>query len=377
MKYDPYSDNLKLKVFDIETMGLYPAHDMIINAGFCSPDGSGLFQNFAKDPSDERRIIEEILEQLEDADGIITYNGNRFDLPFVLTRAKKYGLCSSLPMFRSIDIYRLLNGSKAVGWMEADKARWEEWRELVLKYPTATEEEYSNIPFINAYYISNGGKPIDRYLFSVNERYYSHQHVWFDDRDGFIKQPAKFGPFRDYQKNEYIIMTMSEENANLQTILKYPGLRQWWLKKGYAEHFKPNPYIVSPILYTEILKGAYGEMAGRFIIWKELQLLLESIEDPHKYEVADFKIKDRDNEYVDFKYYTPATSKDYDEQIKNMSKKCDKLEAERLYVINIVKGGSKEMYEPIERCADQRIVIIPWLIDKDGSANPEIKQAFL
>lgn len=275
------------------------------------------------------------------------------------------------------DIYRLLNGSKAVGWMEADKARWEEWRELVLKYPTATEEEYSNIPFINAYYISNGGKPIDRYLFSVNERYYSHQHVWFDDRDGFIKQPAKFGPFRDYQKNEYIIMTMSEENANLQTILKYPGLRQWWLKKGYAEHFKPNPYIVSPILYTEILKGAYGEMAGRFIIWKELQLLLESIEDPHKYEVADFKIKDRDNEYVDFKYYTPATSKDYDEQIKNMSKKCDKLEAERLYVINIVKGGSKEMYEPIERCADQRIVIIPWLIDKDGSANPEIKQAFL
>jgi len=108
MRYDPYSENLTVKVFDIETMGLYPARDMIINGGFCDPQSGEVFQNFAENPQDEKRIIEEILGILEGCDAVITYNGERFDLPFVLARAKKYGICDRLPLFRSIDVYRLL-----------------------------------------------------------------------------------------------------------------------------------------------------------------------------------------------------------------------------------------------------------------------------
>lgn len=275
-------------------------------------------------------------------------------------------------------IYKLLNSSKAVGWLDDDKAKWEEWRELVLKYPTATEEEYNSIPFLNAYYISNGGKPVDRYLFSANNRYYGHQHVWFGDKESFKNQPSKFGPFKEIgDSSEFSIMTMSEENAKLSTLLKYPGLRKWWTEKGYADHFAPNPYIVSPVLYTEILKGAYGEMAGRFIIWKEVRLHLIQIDHPRKYEVADFQIKDRTDEYVDFKYYSPATAKDYAEEIAWLNEKCDRLEASRLYVINIVKGGSKEMREKVDCVPGGRIVIVPWLIDEDGQPNPDIKEVFL
>ena len=108
MRYDPYSDNLNIKVFDIETMGLYPVYDMIINAGFCDPFSGEVWQNFAESPQDEKRVIQEILDRLGECDAVVTYNGNRFDLPFVLARAKKYGLCEKLPMFRSIDIYRWL-----------------------------------------------------------------------------------------------------------------------------------------------------------------------------------------------------------------------------------------------------------------------------
>ncbi|MBR3297372.1 MAG: ribonuclease H-like domain-containing protein [Firmicutes bacterium] len=108
MKYDPYSENLNVKVFDIETMGLWPTHDMVINAGFVGLPGKELFQNFAEDPSDEKRILEEILGILEECDEVITYNGERFDLPFVLARAKKYRLCEKLPLFKSVDVYRRL-----------------------------------------------------------------------------------------------------------------------------------------------------------------------------------------------------------------------------------------------------------------------------
>ena len=108
MKYDPYSENLHVEVFDIETMGLYPSHDMIINAAFCDPRSGELFQDFAEDPQDEKRLLQEILSRLAACDAVITYNGDRFDLPFVLTRARKYGLCEKLPLLRSIDVYRLL-----------------------------------------------------------------------------------------------------------------------------------------------------------------------------------------------------------------------------------------------------------------------------
>ena len=53
------------------------------------------------------------------------------------------------------------------------------------------------------------------------------------------------------------------------------------------------------------------------------------------------------------------------------------LEASRIYVINIVKGGSKEMVEKIDRVPGGRIIMVPWLINEDGEPNSEIKEVFL
>ena len=108
MQYDPFSKNLKCKVFDIETTGLYAAHDMIISASFIDPDGSGLVQYFTESPSSEDFTISQILNEIADCDCLITFNGNSFDIPFVLTRARKYGLADKLPLTRNLDVYRLL-----------------------------------------------------------------------------------------------------------------------------------------------------------------------------------------------------------------------------------------------------------------------------
>lgn len=104
---NPYCKNLKTIIFDIETMGLYPAHDMIINAGFCDPQTGEVFQLFAESIEDEKRLINDINEILSRYECVITYNGDRFDIPFVNTRAAKHGL-KSLPLFWSIDLYKYL-----------------------------------------------------------------------------------------------------------------------------------------------------------------------------------------------------------------------------------------------------------------------------
>ena len=102
-----YLKELNTTVFDIETTGLFHSRDCISNAGLYSPDGE-VWQNFTEDPADEKRVVEEALEMIAQADAVVTYNGDTFDLPFLLRRAQKYGLCDRLPLLWSVDLYRWL-----------------------------------------------------------------------------------------------------------------------------------------------------------------------------------------------------------------------------------------------------------------------------
>ena len=106
MKHDPYLKKLKTTVFDIETTGLYSYKDRLISASFCDPADGTLTQFFLDDPADEKRILRQTLDELAKYDAVITYNGDRFDLPFVLTRAKKHGITDTLPFFWAIDLYK-------------------------------------------------------------------------------------------------------------------------------------------------------------------------------------------------------------------------------------------------------------------------------
>ncbi len=108
MKNDPYAKGLRLRVFDIETNGLYAKAGQIISASFVDADGGGLSQYFAQNSADEERLLREMFGEIENCDGLITYNGNRFDLPFMAVRLKHFGIADSLPLLWSIDLYRWL-----------------------------------------------------------------------------------------------------------------------------------------------------------------------------------------------------------------------------------------------------------------------------
>ena len=274
-------------------------------------------------------------------------------------------------------INRRRSAAQREGWESGIMEWWQEIREMVKKYPTATDEEYASIPFIRANYICNGGQPIRGYLFSVNNRYYDHQRVWFGDEDSFVNADPGHRPYpRSKDDRSPLVLTMSEDNLRLDIILRYPGLRSWWVSKGYKEHLEVNPYIMSPFLYTEIYKGAIGEEAGRFILHSETGWYLHEIEDPEKFEKADFEIADKPGEYVDFKHYSAATIREGTEELQKALDKLESMGGTRMYIMNIVKAGG-DMIEKPRSFFGRRIIVVQWMIDDDGTPNQYLKKLLL
>ena len=105
---NPYLKNFRIKVFDIETGGLSPQKSGIISASFIDPDTMELQQLFCEHPSQEGRMVRDILDILSGCDAVVTYNGDSFDFLFLQSRAKQLGAGTSLPDFWSVDLYKWL-----------------------------------------------------------------------------------------------------------------------------------------------------------------------------------------------------------------------------------------------------------------------------
>lgn len=92
-----YIGDMRLAVFDIETLGLYPKQDPMILAGIMSVKRDGncnVKQLFAENSSmsEERTLLLELAEELNRFDCLLTFNGKRFDLPYIRERALRLGL---------------------------------------------------------------------------------------------------------------------------------------------------------------------------------------------------------------------------------------------------------------------------------------------
>jgi len=95
---------------DIETTGLSPRDACIymIGIGVIHQNDLHIKQMFADDPSEERSVIESYVSFAAGYDTIITFNGNRFDIPFLEGRASIYGIDTDFSNKTGIDIYKRL-----------------------------------------------------------------------------------------------------------------------------------------------------------------------------------------------------------------------------------------------------------------------------
>lgn len=241
------------------------------------------------------------------------------------------------------------------GWSDDSISLWKRLRKTVLKYPTANEEIYNNNDVIRNLYIQ-GEEKLNKYL-------YAQKGDFSDVVIDFKNDKVVFG--NSTRCEDRSVAEVSEEEARLSRMLNYRGLKDYFEENGYAIEFRKDKYILSPVLFNNIYKGALGEEVGKFILENELGIKLKEIDEADKFEFFDFEISE--GVYIDFKhwkqnYRQEKTRDEYKVEIEN---KLKQINGKRVYIINIL--SDKEFSEHKQN--DGKIVEIPCLLDENGSAN--------
>lgn len=243
------------------------------------------------------------------------------------------------------------------GWTDESMQLWEQLRELVLQYPTASVCDWKKNEYLQKLYITSGEKR-NQYIYS---QYSDFNDVTIDfGNDKVTFRNSKRAKIKG-NTNEVVIYEMSEKESGLPSILRYPGMKQYFEEMGYALQFEMNEYLLSPVLFHNIYKGALGEVAGKFILNRELGIELSPITEPEHFEFFDYKLSD--GVYVDFKNWKFTYVQEREEIRKDILKKLEAIGGKRVYIINIV---SDKNYKP-SAIVDQRLVEIPMLIKEDGT----------
>lgn len=115
----------ELLFFDIETTGFSGDTSSLYLIGCtCCQNGSWeLYQWFADSPSEEPRLLEAFFSFLKHFSFVIHFNGDGFDIPYLLKRCHHYGLPYDFSQVTSIDIYRKIKPYKSLLGLDSLKQK--------------------------------------------------------------------------------------------------------------------------------------------------------------------------------------------------------------------------------------------------------------
>lgn len=245
-------------------------------------------------------------------------------------------------------ILRMLN----VDWTEETMALWKSLRQTVLQHPRAGHDALDGNSMIRTYYI-----PLAQ-----------DRHCYFYAQKGdFSEVILSFGQdkmqFTASLPEGLFPSTVSEEEARLAQILSYPGLKEHFINHGWATEFGTGPYIMSPVLFQNIYKGALGEVAGKFILEKELGLILQEIEEPEKFESFDF-VTDGDV-FFDFKHWKWNMQVEESPMRAKVLKKLDAVGGKKAFIVNLFSDGVSR-----PSCSnDERLIEVPGILLPTGQLD--------
>lgn len=248
-------------------------------------------------------------------------------------------------------------------WTQKSMELWKELREIVLKNPTANIKLSLENSVIKALYIQGYNNP--------NSYLYAQKGDFSDVVIDFENDKYVFG--RSDRCMDRKVSEVSEREARLSELLQYRGLKEHFENKGFAVDFKRNEFILSPVLFNNIYKGALGEEVGKFILEQELGIKLKEITDSDKFEFFDFEISE--GVYVDFKHWkqTYRQEKQRDDVKLEISRKLEQINGKRVYIINILADENFTVNKQV----DGKIIEIPSLINKLGEVNIKAKKQLM
>ena len=224
-------------------------------------------------------------------------------------------------------------------WTQEDIVFWEELREVVMKHPTISKKEMDLIPEW-AELFCQAHEPISAYSYEQEGDYGKSIKIKFDDS---LKQKV------------------SEEDARLKELFNIDGLQAYFEQRGYATSFRKNQYLIPPVIFNNIYKGALGEKVGAFILEKYTTVKLNSL---CREEHERFDFVTDSGTYVDFKHWKNTMKADADEGRKYILQKLEKCSGDKVVLINLMHDADADIHVS----ADRRIVEVPYLYRTDKHA---------
>ena len=230
------------------------------------------------------------------------------------------------------------------GWKFEAVKDWQELRMHVLKYPTMSEEDFFNC--------DERFKPFYIELPVENDR------VYFERVGDYNEIQIHFNKT---DKSE----TVSSESARLSLLLSIPCIRELFNKQGYATEFSKAKYILCPPAFTNIYKGALGEVSGK-VIFAEEGIELEEIQNPELFELFDYKIPGKDI-YIDFKHWSEYSLfiPRNEELQEHIFKKLNKCNGKKALIVNLLAENDYAIHDQNQE--NLELITIPKLYDSSNN----------
>lgn len=161
------ADLPKTVFFDIETTGFTEKNSSLylIGCAYFKKENVYIRQWFAESPEEELLLLQHFSEFLQGFHQVVSYNGNGFDIPYLIGKAQKYQLNLLLEEKKSLDIYRELFSMKHIlKLMNLKQKSVEEFLGV------EREDQYSGKDLINVYkqYIKFTQEPLLQQLLLHN-----------------------------------------------------------------------------------------------------------------------------------------------------------------------------------------------------------------
>lgn len=115
----------KLLFFDIETTGFSGDYSnlYLIGCTYYKENSWHLIQWFADQINAEEELLHAFFHFLESYTALVHFNGDGFDIPYLLKRCRAYDLCYDFNKVQSIDIYRLIRPYKKLLGLDSLKQK--------------------------------------------------------------------------------------------------------------------------------------------------------------------------------------------------------------------------------------------------------------
>lgn len=222
-------------------------------------------------------------------------------------------------------------------WTINSMDEWKKLREITLKYPVLAEQRVD--------------VPIGLYVELIHEQagyFYEKENDYNSIKIAFRKQLSN---------------QVSKNACRLDILMQISGVKDFFESQGYATTFNKGKYIIAPIIFNNIYKGALGEVIGKYILencvpesWNT-KVVLKDIEDEASFEKFDFECNGC---FIDFKHWEESAEDVNSISEEDVLYKLAKCGGEKAIIINILSSEGKS-YSP--RQIGDKILVIPYLYD--------------